>query len=90
MGSARPSIIAKPALQTLHAGKVNWSNANLLAFIPGAKSKWKFACLFGSPVRRMSHMGSTCSFVFSRGDSPQKTHIFGLLDDLFLLVAATV
>jgi len=37
----------------------------------------------------MSHMGSTCSFVFSRGDSPQKTHIFGKLDDLFLPVAAT-
>jgi hypothetical protein len=29
-------------------------------------------------------MGSTCSFVFSRGDSPQKTHIFGKPDDLLL------
>jgi hypothetical protein len=36
----------------------------------------------------MSHIGSTCSFVFSRGDSPQKTHIFGKLDNLLLPTTA--
>src|SRR4051794_40270426 len=34
---------------------------------------------FGSPVASMSHRGITCSFVFSSGCLPQKTHVLATM-----------